>query len=740
MVPRRVAREQQGQANELYPPSPTSPLLLHALRDLTAQAVHAATPSQVAGVLAEQACALLAAHSASVYLSDPAGHEIQPVYTAERSASQVLEALSVRDNLAQRVFTLQQPLLAPEIPPFDGQPGSRAFRVLAGAPLQVGCRTVGVLTVCLPQPGDESAVMVMLSLLASVGTALLDSARLRAEQRDHQETERALLRATQALAVHTNDGRVLWLVARTAAKLLHAAMARVWIRQPDGSFVCVAGYGYLEPDPIHRQVGGAGMLDLVAGEEVLNLRDAATHPAWTAEVAYPYPEQRAYLGAALRRSGELQGVLFVMRAQPFERRAEQLLAGLASTAAVAVHNARMVGRVEAAGANTSRGARHQALLGDLALGALATADSGDLLRTALDVVLNALDAESALILSLDEQQQLIVRVASGGAAAAAHSLASYILARNEQVVVNDLAFEQRFDGSADLLAAGWRSAIGITVAGRGGPVGVIVALSRRPAAFSVEQLDTLQGIANVLGLALARSDAEDTVQHRQRALSALVEHAPDLVARMDRSHRFAYVNPAMERAVGRHAADLVGESAVALALSDAVAADWGVRLHQVFRSGRGQTFSLLLDGMSRVDEYEAQLIPEPARDGSVASVLMVAREIGERKRAVQQLEEQRQRLIARELQLLRLVERLLSSQEEEHRRHLELAELEPLTEREQEVLQLLARGRTTAEIASALGTSSGTVKNHISRILPKLEATHRTHAVARAVELGLVRT
>ncbi|HEY0580532.1 MAG TPA: LuxR C-terminal-related transcriptional regulator, partial [Chloroflexota bacterium] len=138
--------------------------------------------------------------------------------------------------------------------------------------------------------------------------------------------------------------------------------------------------------------------------------------------------------------------------------------------------------------------------------------------------------------------------------------------------------------------------------------------------------------------------------------------------------------------------------------------------------------------------YEAQLIPEPARDGSVASVLMVAREIGERKRAVQQLEEQRQRLIARELQLLRLVERLLSSQEEEHRRHLELAELEPLTEREQEVLQLLARGRTTAEIASALGTSSGTVKNHISRILPKLEATHRTHAVARAVELGLVRT
>lgn len=62
----------------------------------------------------------------------------------------------------------------------------------------------------------------------------------------------------------------------------------------------------------------------------------------------------------------------------------------------------------------------------------------------------------------------------------------------------------------------------------------------------------------------------------------------------------------------------------------------------------------------------------------------------------------------------------------------------PLTDREREVLQLMARGMSNREIADALGTAEGTVKNQASSILQKLGVRDRTRAVLRAAELGLL--
>ncbi len=61
---------------------------------------------------------------------------------------------------------------------------------------------------------------------------------------------------------------------------------------------------------------------------------------------------------------------------------------------------------------------------------------------------------------------------------------------------------------------------------------------------------------------------------------------------------------------------------------------------------------------------------------------------------------------------------------------------QPLTEREREVLSLVAEGYSNKLIAARLGISERTVKNHLTYIMTKLRASDRTHAVVTAVRLG----
>ena len=64
--------------------------------------------------------------------------------------------------------------------------------------------------------------------------------------------------------------------------------------------------------------------------------------------------------------------------------------------------------------------------------------------------------------------------------------------------------------------------------------------------------------------------------------------------------------------------------------------------------------------------------------------------------------------------------------------------VEELSEREVEVLKLLARGHANADIAQRLFLSEGTVRNYVSAILAKLDVTDRTQAAILALRYGLV--
>jgi DNA-binding NarL/FixJ family response regulator len=64
--------------------------------------------------------------------------------------------------------------------------------------------------------------------------------------------------------------------------------------------------------------------------------------------------------------------------------------------------------------------------------------------------------------------------------------------------------------------------------------------------------------------------------------------------------------------------------------------------------------------------------------------------------------------------------------------------VEPLTEREEQVLRELARGASNREIAERVYLAEGTVKNYVSSILGKLGVTDRTAAALKARDLGIV--
>jgi two-component system, NarL family, response regulator DesR len=64
------------------------------------------------------------------------------------------------------------------------------------------------------------------------------------------------------------------------------------------------------------------------------------------------------------------------------------------------------------------------------------------------------------------------------------------------------------------------------------------------------------------------------------------------------------------------------------------------------------------------------------------------------------------------------------------------SEENPLTEREMEVLELVADGKNTKEIAGQLSITTGTVRNYISTILDKLDVTNRIEAITHSKEKG----
>ena len=173
--------------------------------------------------------------------------------------------------------------------------------------------------------------------------------------------------------------------------------------------------------------------------------------------------------------------------------------------------------------------RQQALLAEIGRRALSDMEFDALLEEACRLTALGLDIRFCKVLEfVPDQNRLLVRAGVGwhdgvvGHATLGADLdspAGYALHTGKPVISNHLPAENRFRTPELLAEHGVQRAVNVILMGEGRPYGVLEADSERSGAFTEHDIDFLQAVANLLGVALERRRAEDEL----RALNATLE-------------------------------------------------------------------------------------------------------------------------------------------------------------------------------------------------------------------------
>jgi two-component system, cell cycle sensor histidine kinase and response regulator CckA len=140
--------------------------------------------------------------------------------------------------------------------------------------------------------------------------------------------------------------------------------------------------------------------------------------------------------------------------------------------------------------------------------------------------------------------------------------------------------------------------------------------------------------------AIERKRIEATLQQREQEFRTLAENAPDIIARFDKNLRFLYVNSVAGETACLAAPDFLGKTSNQMGLPENLFTRWEAALQQVFNTNTPTSIEFEVVKPDGVNYYQARFVPEFAWDGSIESVLAVARDISDVKLAEQKIREQ----------------------------------------------------------------------------------------------------
>jgi PAS domain S-box-containing protein len=134
-----------------------------------------------------------------------------------------------------------------------------------------------------------------------------------------------------------------------------------------------------------------------------------------------------------------------------------------------------------------------------------------------------------------------------------------------------------------------------------------------------------------------RKRAEAALKKVEADYRLLAENSPDLVARFDSGLRHLYANPAAAQAGKLAAGEYVGLTIAEAGVPEPLATTWNQRIEQVLRTRRILDVEGAFPTPQGSRYFHARLVPELAPDGSVCSVLSIARDITDRRQAEDEL-------------------------------------------------------------------------------------------------------
>ncbi|MBI3947261.1 MAG: PAS domain S-box protein [Armatimonadetes bacterium] len=296
----------------------------------------------------------------------------------------------------------------------------------------------------------------------------------------------------------------------------------------------------------------------------------------------------------------------------------------------------------------------QALVTQLGLCALAGAPLSCVMEQAAAVVAQALDTEYSELLGLQPDGDTLVLRAGVGwgeglvgratVGAGKDSQGGYTLLASAPVVVEDLGTETRFTGSPLLRDHGVISGISVMILGTPRPFGVLGAHTRTRRVFGADDVHFIQGVANLVGLAIERERADEVLRHAERRFRNLVEEINDVVWETDVDLLLTYASPGTRIVFGCEPEEVLGRSPFDL-IPPEEAADRRAAPRCAIR--RRRPFSLLehqaIRADGRVITLESSAVPTFDDHGAFSGYRGVSRDITRRKQAVQALQESEER-------------------------------------------------------------------------------------------------
>ena len=184
-----------------------------------------------------------------------------------------------------------------------------------------------------------------------------------------------------------------------------------------------------------------------------------------------------------------------------------------------------------------------------------------------------------------------------------------------------------------------------------------------PVEIGLNGLETAEGKLAVAFIndITERKRTEEALRQREQEVSTLLDGTPDVILRLDRQFRFTYVNAKTASVAGIPREAFIGKTSAELGLPQDLIDLWMIRTRQTFETGQPDTLEFSYPSPGGPTDWEERFIPESAPDGSVESVLVIGRDVTERKRLERIAETNRQEIRA-------LSASLLTAQEEERRR------------------------------------------------------------------------